>query len=312
MLNMKALIYDDYCDLSGMRVADIPDPNPGPNDVLVEVHAAGINPIDWKVRSGQMRNRFELEFPDVAGRDLSGVVIQVGSNVTGLKEGDAVFGTCPPNRWGSHAELVAVEANVLGIKPPEISHVEAASISLVGLTALTALEETTNIMDGIEVLIHAGAGGVGAFSIQYCKSRGATVYTTASAGNADFLTRLGADQVIDYRSLDFRDVVSNLDVVYDTMGGDTHMRSYDVLKPGGLLVCLNAEPITDEKPRKDIRVETPLVRYDRPGVERIVQLIQTHAVQPNVGTVYFLSDAIDAYRLSETNHARGKLVLRMK
>ena len=113
-------------------------------------------------------------------------------------------------------------------------------------------------------------------------------------------------------TFDFRDVVSDLDVVYDTMGGDTHMRSYAVLKPGGLLVCLNAEPIPDEKPRKDIRVETPLVRYDRAGVERIVQLLQTKAVQPNVETVYFLTDAIDAYRLSESNHARGKLVLRMK
>ncbi|MEE2996767.1 MAG: NADP-dependent oxidoreductase [Pseudomonadota bacterium] len=309
---MKALIYDDYCDLSGMRVGDIPAPSPGPDDVLVEVHAAGINPIDWKVRSGHMRNRFELEFPDVAGRDLSGIVIQVGTNVTNLNEGDAVFGTCPPNRWGSHAELVAVDADVLGIKPPEISHVEAASISLVGLTALTALEETTNIVEGMEVLIHAGAGGVGAFAIQYCRSRGATVYTTASSRNADFVTSLGANQVIDYRSFDFRDVVSDLDVVYDTMGGDTHMRSYAVLKPGGLLVCLNAEPIPDEKPRKDIRVETPLVRYDRAGVERIVQLLQTEAVQPNVETVYFLTDAIDAYRLSESNHARGKLVLRMK
>tara|TARA_Y100001954_G_scaffold145802_2_gene155210 strand:- start:904 stop:1833 length:930 start_codon:yes stop_codon:yes gene_type:complete len=309
---MRALVYDDYCDLQGMRLADIPDPAPGPDEVLVEVHAAGINPIDWKVRAGHMRARFELEFPDVAGRDLSGVVVAVGSNVTDLKEGDTVFGTCPPNRWGSHAELIAVEASVVGIKPPEISHIEAASISLVGLTALTALEKTVTIQNDMRVLVHAGAGGVGAFAIQYCKSRGATVFATASAGNADFVRRLGADEAIDYRNVDFTEVASDIDVVYDTMGGETHLRSYNVLKPGGLMVCLNAEPIPDEKPRDDIRVETPLVQYDRAGVERIAQLIQTRAVQPSVGTVFFFSDAMDAYRLSETNHARGKIVLRIK
>lgn len=309
---MRALVYDDYCDLSGMRLAEMPDPVPGPDDVLVEVHAAGINPIDWKVRAGHMRARFELDFPDVAGRDLSGVVVGVGGNVKDLKEGDAVFGTCPPNRWGSHAELIAIDAGVLGVKPPEISHIEAASISLVGLTSLTALEKTATIEEGMSVLIHAGAGGVGAFAIQYCKSRGGTVYATGSAANAGFLKRLGADHAIDYRKTDFRDSVPDLDIVYDTMGGETHLHSHDVLKPGGLLVCLNAAPIPDEKPRDDIRVEIPPVQYDRAGVERIAELIMTRAVQPSVGTVFFLSDAIDAYRLSETNHARGKIVLRMK
>ena len=309
---MKALVYDDYCELSGMRIAEMPDPEPGPDDVLVEVHAAGINPIDWKVRAGLMRARFELDFPDVAGRDLSGVVVSVGSNVTDLKEGDVVFGTCPPNRWGSHAELVAVDAGVLAVKPPEIPHIDAASISLVGLTALTALEKTATIEEGMGVLIHAGAGGVGTFAIQYCKSRGATVFATASAGNAGFLKRLGADETIDYRRTDFRDVCADLDVVYDTVGGDTHLHSYDVLKPGSFLVCLNAAPIPEEKPRDDIRVDIPLVQYDRAGNDRIVELILERAVQPCVGTVFFFSDAIDAYRLSETNHARGKVVLQMK
>ncbi len=309
---MKALIYDDYCDLSGMRIAEMPDPKAGPDDVLVEVHAAGLNPIDWKVRSGQMRGRFELEFPDVAGRDLSGVVIAAGQNVDHLKKGDTVFGTCPPDRWGSHAELVAVAANALGIKPPEISHIEAASISLVGLTALTALEQTANIVAGMKVLIHAGAGGVGSFAIQYAKSRGALVYTTASPTNTEFVENLGADKVIDYRSQDFREVVSNIDIVYDTLGGDTNIRSYDILKSGGLMVCLNAEPVPSEKTREDIRVDTPLVKYDRAGVERIVELIQVGAVRPSVGSVYYLDDAIEAYGLSETNHAQGKVVLQMK
>ena len=309
---MRALVYDDYCDLRGMRLAEMPDPEPGPGDVLVEVHAAGINPIDWKVRSGLLRSRFELEFPDVAGRDLSGEVVAVGSDVTDLKVGDAVFGTCPPNRWGSHADLVAVDAGVVAIKPHPITHIEAASISLVGLTALTALEQAATIEEGMRVLIHAGSGGVGAFAIQYCRSRGATVYATASAGNADYLRRLGADETIDYRKVDFSEAVSDLDLVYDTIGGATHLKSYLVLKPGGLLVCLNAAPIPDEKPRDDIRVEFPPVQYNRAGVERIAELIGERAVQPSIGTIFFLSDAIDAYRLSETNHARGKIVLRMK
>ena len=309
---MKALVQDDYCSLDGMRLDDMLDPTPGPDDVLVEVHAAGINPIDWKVRAGAMRARFELEFPDVLGRDVSGVVKSVGANVTDLKAGDEVFGTCPPNRWGSHAELVVVDADVVAIKPSNISHVEAASIALVGHTALTALELTATIEPGMRVLIHAGAGGVGAFAIQYCKSRGAKVYATASARNADYITGLGADEAIDYTTTDFSDVLSELDVVYDTVGGDVHLKSYKALKPGGVLVCLNAAPVPDEKPRDDIKVETPLVGYDRAGTERIAALIADRSVQPSVGTVFFFSDAIDAYRLSETGHARGKIVLRMK
>ena len=309
---MRALVYDEYCDLSGMRITEVAKPKPRQNDVVVEVHAAGINPIDWKVREGQMRGRFELDFPNVAGRDLSGIVIEVGKDVTNLKRGDHVFGTCPPNRWGSHAEFVAVDAGVLGIKPSDISHVEAASISLVGLTALTALEKTAMIEPGMDVLIHAGAGGVGAFAIQYSKFCGAKVFATASEANVDFVTQLGADEVINYRTVDFRDVLSNLDVVYDTMGGATHLKSYDVLKSGGLLVCLNAEPLPDETPREDIRVEIPLVEYDRAGVNRIVELLRVKAVQPSVSAVFALSDAIDAYKLSETTHAKGKIVLSIK
>lgn len=308
---MKALVYDDYCDLSGMRIGDVPDPEPGPGDVLVEVHAAGINPIDWKVRSGLLRSRFELDFPDVAGRDLSGVVVALGDGVTDLKVGDEVFGTCPPNRWGSHAQLIAVNAGVLGIKADNVGHVEASSIPLVGHTALTALEQTASVEEGMRVLVHAGAGGVGAFALQYCRSRGATVYSTCSGGNASYVRRWGAEP-IDYTKVDFAEELSDIDLVYDTMGGDIHLRSYDVLKPGGMMVCLNAAPIPDEKPRDDITIEIPPVGYERAGVDRISELIRERAVQPTVGTVFFFDQAIDAYRLSESTHARGKIVLRMK
>jgi NADPH:quinone reductase-like Zn-dependent oxidoreductase len=310
---MKALMQDDYGGLDAMRIGDLPDPVPGPDDVLVEVHAAGINPIDWKVRAGALRARLELTFPDVLGRDLSGVIVAVGANVTDLKTGDALFGVCPPNRWGSHAELIAVDASIVAIKPHEVSHVEAASIALVGITALTALEKTATIEPGMKVLIHAGAGGVGAFAIQYCKSRGAMVYATCSAGNSEFVRGLGADEAIDYTKGDFAAGLSDIDVVYDTMGGDIHVRSQAVLKPGGMLVCLNAAPVPADAPvRDDIEIETPLVTYLRADGERLAELIAERAVQPNVGTVFFFSDAIDAYRLSETGHARGKVVLRMK
>ena len=310
---MKALMQDDYGGLNAMRIGNLPDPVPGPDDVLVEVHAAGINPIDWKVRAGALRARLELTFPDVLGRDLSGVIVAVGANVTDLKTGDAVFGVCPPNRWGSHAELIAVDASIVAIKPHEVSHVEAASIALVGITALTALEKTATIEPGMKVLIHAGAGGVGAFAIQYCKSRGAMVYATCSAGNSEFVRGLGADEAIDYTKGDFAAGLSDIDVVYDTMGGDIHVRSQAVLKPGGMLVCLNAAPVPADAPvRDDIEIETPLVTYLRADGERLAELIAERAVQPNVGTVFFFSDAIDAYRLSETGHARGKVVLRMK
>ena len=309
---MKALVYDDYCTLDGMQLMDMEDPRPSENEVLVEVHAAGINPIDWKVRGGMLRSRFELDFPDVAGRDFSGRILELGENVTDFNVGDEICGTCPPHLWGSHAELLTVDAGVAAIKHPSITHVDAASIPLVGHTVLTALENTAQIIEGTKVLIHAGAGGVGAFSIQYCKSMGATVYATCSETNIDFVSELGADQVIDYNSQDFVELCSGLDLVYDTVGGTTHQRSYDVLRPNGLLVCLNAAPIPDEAPRDDIRVETPVVSYMRSGVERIIELILSEAVKPSVGSVFAFSDAIEAYRLSETNHARGKIVLTMQ
>jgi NADPH:quinone reductase-like Zn-dependent oxidoreductase len=310
---MKALMHDDYCGLDGMRLDSVPDPIPGPDDVLIEVHAAGVNPIDWKVRAGHMRARFELSFPDVPGRDVSGVVVTKGKNVKGLNNGDTVFGVCPPNRWGSHAELVTAEAAILAIKPTGVSHLEAASIALVGCTALSALEKTATIDVGMRVLINAGAGGVGAFAIQYCKSRGATVYATCSARNTDYVRSLGADEVIDYTKGDFAEDLSDFDVVYDTMGGDTHVRSRAILRSGGMLVCLNAAPVPDDAPvRDDISVETPLVTYLRKDGERIAELITERAVDPSIGRVFSFSDALDAYRLSETGHARGKVVLKMK
>ena len=308
---MKALVYDDYCDLSGMRIDEVPDPEPGNGDVLVEVHAASINPIDWKVRSGLLRSRFELELPDVAGRDLSGVVVALGEGVTDLKVGDEVFGTCPPDRWGSHAQLIAVNTGVLGIKAKNVGHVEASAIPLVGHTALTALENTATIEEGMRVLVHAGAGGVGAFALQYCRSRGAITYSTCSTENASYVQRWGGEP-IDYSKVDFAEELSDIDLVYDTMGGDIHLKSYDVLKPGGMMVCLNADPIPNEKPRDDISVEIPPVGYEREGVDRISELVLERAVQPTVGTVFFFDQAIDAYRLSESGHARGKIVLRMK
>ena len=308
---MKALAYDDYCDLSGMRIDDVPDPEPGRGDVLVEVHAASINPIDWKVRSGLLRSRFELDFPDVPGRDLSGVVVALGEGVTDLKVGDEVFGTCPPNRWGSHAQLISVDTGVLGIKAKNVGHVEASAIPLVGHTALTALENTVTVEEGMRVLVHAGAGGVGAFALQYCRSRGATTYSTCSGGNTSYVQRWGGEP-IDYSKVDFAEELSDIDLVYDTMGGDIHLKSYDVLKPGGTMVCLNAAPIPSKKPRDDVSVEIPPVGYEREGVDRISELILERAVQPTVGTVFFFDQAIDAYRLSESGHARGKIVLRMK
>lgn len=309
---MKALVYDSYGGLDTMRVADMPDPEPGPGDVLVEVHAAGINPIDWKLREGYLRGRFELDFPDVAGRDLSGVVVATGENVSDLAVGDAVFGVCPPSRWGSHAELVAVDAAVLAPKPDDVSHIDAGAIALVGNTALTALERTAKVGPGMTVLIHAGAGGVGTFAVQYCKSQGATVYATCSGHNVDFLEGLGADEVVDYTATDFTEVLTDLDVVYDTMGGDTHLRSYRVLKPGGMLVCLNAAPVPEEKPRDDITVETPPVGYTRAEIAHIGELMVSGAVEATVSALFPLGDAVEAYRLSESGHARGKIVLGMK
>ena len=239
---MKALQFHQYGGPEVVTLADIPAPQPAPSEVLVAIAAASINPIDWKMRAGLVREYFDVALPHVLGRDFSGVVRAVGEEVRGIAVGDEVFGVADAMRQGTHAEAIAVDAGLLAGKPDALNHDSAAALGATGMTLIAAFEEAASIKRGDKVLIHGGAGGLGHLAVQYAKHRGAQVITTAGEANHDFVRKLGADQVIDYAACDFAEAVSGCDLVFDTIGGEVHKRSLAVVKPGGVLVYVTAQP----------------------------------------------------------------------
>ena len=308
---MKAIFIESYGGPEVMQFGDQPTPIPGPGEVAVAVRAASINPIDWKIRAGLVRQFFPLTFPAVLGRDFSGVVAAIGDGVIDLPLGAEVIGMADPKRGGSHAELIAVDRGLVAGKPGNVGHVEAASLPLAGVTALIALEEVAGLAAGQRVLVHAGAGGVGGFAVQLAKHRGAWVAATCSAANADYVRALGADQVLDYARDDFTAMLSRLDIVFDTVGGDTSRRSAITLRPGGTLVQIAAAPILDPPTRDDISVKAATIRPRRDLLERITALVESGAIKPQVGTTLPLAEARRGYEQSRTGHQRGKIVLRV-
>src|SRR5262245_13502026 len=238
---MKAVLLTNHGGPEMLYYGDAPDPTAGPGEVVVDVHAASVNAADHKVRLG-VGAYGNVKFPYILGRDFSGVVNTVGSGVTDFTVGDAVFGVTDQGIEGAYAEKIAINAAILTRKPDRLSHVEAAAMALTSLTALWAIEDTARLKAGETILIHGGAGGVAGFGIQLAKHLGATVITTASANNHPYVRSLGADRVIDYNVEDFATVVSNCDVVFDTVGGAVRARSYAVLKPGGRLVWIAPAP----------------------------------------------------------------------
>lgn len=239
---MKAFILDRYKKKQPLRLGEMPEPAVGDGDVLVAVAAAGLNPLDAKIRDGEFKPLLKYRPPFVLGHDLAGTVIQVGRNVRRFKVGDDVYARPRDGRIGALAERIAVDEADLAPKPRNLSMVEAASLPLVGLTAWQAFVELAKVKRGDRVLVHAGSGGVGTVAIQLAKHLGATVATTTSAGNADLVRSLGADVVVDYRRQDFEKVLSGYDVVLASLDGDTLRKSLDVLRPGGKLISLSGPP----------------------------------------------------------------------
>lgn len=307
---MKAVLLTNHGGPEMLRYGEAPDPIPGPGEVVVDIHAASVNAADYKVRLGSSRSN--LRFPHILGRDFSGVVGEVGPGVTDLAVGDAVFGVCDQGVEGAYAEKIAIKAAIIAKKPDRLSHVEAAAMALTGLTAVWALEDTAQLKAGETILIQGGAGGVAGFGIQLAKYLGATVITTASTRNHDYVRSLGADRVIDYNAEDFTKVVTDCDVMFDTVGGDVQLRSYAVLKPGGRLVWVAPAPEGSQPSRSDVRVLRPNVARDRKHLERIVELLDAGAVWPPEITRYKLTDAAEAHRVSESRHLRGKLVFEVR
>ncbi len=305
---MKAVLLTGHGGPEMLRLGEMPDPVAGPGEVVVDIHAASVNAADYKVRLGS-GGYSELKLPHILGRDFSGVVSAVGPGVADFQIGDPVFGVTDQGIEGCYAEKLAIKAAIITKKPDRLGDAEAAAMGLTSLTALWAVEDTAKLKPGETILIQGGAGGVAGFAIQLAKYLGATVLTTASARNHDYVKSLGADQVIDYNVEDFTQVVHDCDVVFDTVGGEVQARSYGVLKPGGRLVWIAAAPAGFQPSRKDVRVLRPNVARDRAHLERMLTLYEAGAVWPPHITRYKLADAAEAHRVSESRHLQGKLVL---
>ncbi|MEU9415111.1 NADP-dependent oxidoreductase [Streptomyces sp. NPDC048272] len=304
---MRAVVVSQWGGPEVLVEREIERPEPGMGEVLVRVRAAGVNPVDWKTReSGAL-----IPWGPVpaVGWDVSGTVEAVGPGVTLYRVGDEVYGMPRfPQQAGAYAEYVTAPARHLARKPASLDHVQAAALPLAALTAWQALVDTAGVSAGQRVLVHAAAGGVGHLAVQIAKARGAYVIGTASAAKHELLRELGADEVIDYRTADFEDVVSHIDVVIDAMGGDHGRRSLKVLKPGGHLVTL---PGPDGVPAdaEGVHATWLLVEPDLKGLEGIAALVEQGLLKPLVDTVLPLEQAAKAHEIGERGRTTGKIVL---
>src|SRR6202047_1530799 len=276
---MKAPYIEKCGDPEVLQYGDLPDPVAGPGEVVVDVHAATVNAADWKFRGGEYGRHSNVKFPQIPGRDFSGVVSAVGDGAD-LKVGDAVFGVLGAGKEGTYCEKIAIPAALVAKKPDGLSHINAAALALTGLTAINSVEDTLKLQRGETILIQGGAGGVAGFAIQFAKRLGARVITTASAANRDYVLDLGADQVIDYNAQDFTSVVSGCDAVFDTVGGEVAQRSFAVLKPGGRAAFIASGVEAPKPTRSDVVALRPPVERSRRAMERIAQLVETEAVRP--------------------------------
>ncbi|HEX4239681.1 MAG TPA: NADP-dependent oxidoreductase [Xanthobacteraceae bacterium] len=308
---MKAVYLERFGGPEVLQYGDLPDPVAGPGEVVIDVAAASVNAADWKFRSGQYARHSGAKFPLIPGRDFSGSVSTVGGGVD-LKIGDAVFGVLGIGTEGTYAEKLAIKAAIVGRTPGALSHVEAAAVALAGLTAVNAIADTLRLQRGETILIQGGAGGVAGFAIQFAKHLGARVITTTSAANRDYVVGLGADQVIDYNAQDFATAVSGCDAVFDTVGGEVAQKSFAVLKPGGRAAFIASGVEAPRPTRSDVVSLRPPVERSRQAMERIAGLMETGAVRPSAIKLYSLSQAVEAHRLSESRHFRGKLVFQVR
>jgi len=333
---MKAFILERYGTADRVRFGDMPDPELREDDVLVQIHAAGVNLLDSKIKSGEFKLILPYRLPIILGHDVAGVVLRVGSRVRQFKPGDAVYARPADGRIGTFAELIAIKESDLAIKPKALTMQEAASIPLVGLTAWQALIEKANLKRGQKVLIQAGSGGVGTFAIQLAKHVGATVATTTSTANVDLVRSLGADVVIDYRKQDFADVLRDYDVVLNSLDEATLEKSLRVLKPGGKLISISGPPdaafarslgaswflrtimsflsrgIRSKAKRHQVEYSFLFMRANGQQLAEITALIDAGIIRPIVDRVFPFASTKEAMAYVETGRARGKVVVSMK
>jgi NADPH:quinone reductase-like Zn-dependent oxidoreductase len=311
METMKAVRVHEYGGPEVLQYEDAPRPQAGPGEVLIKVHASSVNPVDWKVRAGYLKQMLNYKMPMIPGWDVSGVIEAVGSGVTRLKRGDGVYSRPDLSRDGAYAEFVAVKESEVALKPKSIDHATAAAIPLAALTAWQALYDGAKLSSGQTLLIHGAAGGVGTFAVQLAKMRGARVIATASTKNHDFLRSLGADEVIDYNTTKFDEVVHGVDAVLDTITGETMERSWKTLKKGGILVSILEPPSPEKAAAHGVRCHHTFVQANVEQLNEIAKLVDAGKLKIIIENIFPLAEARAAQESNATGHTRGKIVLRV-
>lgn len=306
---MKAVRIHEYGDRGVLRLEDVPIPEISDDEVLIKVVAAAVNPVDWKVRKGFAREMIAHEFPLILGWDVAGVIEKTGKNTKIFTSGNPVFSRPDLTRNGAYAEYIAVKESEVAHKPRTVSFMEAASIPLAGITAWESVINSGELRKGQSILIHAAAGGVGSLAVQLAKWKKAHVIATTSAKNRDLVKSLGADEVIDYQTINFKNVVSNVDVVFDTIGGQVQEDSWSILKPGGILVSV-VNPPPEEKARTSGAIgKFVFIQPNAEILKELAGLIDDGVIRPVICAEYALEDIASAHELSESGRARGKIVM---
>ena len=333
---MKAFVLDRYGKMSALRLAGVPNPELRDDEVLVQIHAAGVNLLDSKIRTGEFKLILRYRLPLVLGHDVAGIVVGVGSRVRRFKPGDEVYARPADGRIGAFAEFIAINEADVAVKPKALTMEEAASIPLVGLTAWQALIERANLKQGQKVLIHAGSGGVGTFAIQLAKHLGATVATTTSTANVDLVRSLGADVVIDYKKEGFADVLRDCDVVLNSLDKVTLLKSLRVLKPGGQLISISGPPdpafartigaswilrmvmgalsrgVRAQAKRRQVHYSFLFMRANGGQLARITSLIDEGVIRPVVDRVFPFASTTEAMAYVEAGRAKGKVIVSVR
>jgi len=305
---MKAVVLKEYGGADALIYEEIEKPSPGAGEILIKVKNIGVNPIEWKVRNG-FGAQLGLKLPIILGTEISGTIEEIGAEVKNFKSGDEVFGNINMMRGGGYAEFAIAKESEIAHKPKNVDFEHAAAIPVGALTSWKAIFTTANLQAGQKILIHGASGGVGSLAVQFAKAKGAYVFATASGKNEEFVKGLGADEFIDYTKTKFEDVAKDVDVVLDTIGGDTQTRSFEVLKKGGFLVTLPSPPSAELAEKFGVKAEMIQSGPNGELLEEIAELAREGKIKTSIETVLPLSEIKKAHELSESGHTRGKIVL---
>jgi NADPH:quinone reductase-like Zn-dependent oxidoreductase len=308
---MKAIIINKYGNEDVLEYTDVERPEPKNDEVLVKVHAAAVNPVDWKIRESG-GERFGLKLPIILGGDIAGTIEEIGVDVENFKKGDAVYGmTVTGGFSGGYAEYALAKADAIALKPNSISFEEAAAIPIGALTAWQSIFDLAHLKSGQRILITGASGGVGSMAVQFAKAKGAFVIGTASGRNEEFVRSLGADEFVDYTAQPFEEVVKNVDVVFDTVGGDTQERAFQTLKKGGFLATSAGMPSEAKATEFGVKAEFVFCKSNAHQLAEINQLIEDGKLKIHIETILPLTEVKKAHQLSQTGRTRGKIVLQV-